>query len=137
MTIRSAVAGRNAALDAEIDRVDAGPGPGVLKVYTGAQPANGDAAESGTLLVEFTLADPAFDPSTGGVKTLAADPDIDAVAANAGTAGWMRCEDSTGANIFDGSVGATGSGADFTINTTAITAGQSVTLLAGTITYPA
>lgn len=135
MTLRVAVAGRNAGLDARYDRANAGAGPGTIKVYTGSQPATADTAESGTLLATFTLADPAFAAAASGVKDLDADPDLSTTAVATGTAGWARCEDSDGNNVFDGSVGT--SGTDFIINTTSVTSGQTVTLTVGTITAPA
>lgn len=137
MTYRVAVAGRNASLNAELDRADAGAGPGTIEVYTGAQPANADAVVTGTLLVTFTLAKPAFAPAVGGVKDLDADPDLTAAAAAAGNAGWARVKDSNGNTIFDGAVTASGGGGDFIINSTSITAGQTVNLTLGSITYPA
>jgi hypothetical protein len=135
MTIRFSVAARNAALDAALNLADAGAGPGTIKIYSGTQPANGDTAEAGTLLATFTLADPAFSAATGGVKDLDADPDLTVNAAATGTAGWARCEDSNGNNVFDGSVGTTG--ADFTISSTSLTSGSPVTLTLGAITNPA
>jgi hypothetical protein len=135
MTLRFAVASRNAGLNANLDRMDAGSGPGVIEVYSGAQPANGDAAETGTLLVTFTCADPAWSPASGGIKALDADPDLSAIAVATGTAGWARCKDSTGADVMDGSVGT--SAADFIINSTSITVGQTVNLTTGTVTDPA
>lgn len=135
MTIRTATAVANAGLDAKYDRADAGAGPAVIKVYTGAQPANADTAAAGTLLVTFTCADPAWAPAAGRVKTLDADPDLSATAVADGTAGWARMEDSAGVAIFDGSVGT--SGTDFIINVADITTGQTVTLTEGTITEPA
>lgn len=135
MTFRVAVAGRNAGLDSALDRANAGAGPGTIKIYTGAQPATADTAETGTLLVTFTLADPAFAAASAGVKDLDADPDLSAAAAATGTAGWARCEDSDGNNVFDGSVGT--SGTDFIINSTSITTGQTVNLTLGSVTDPA
>lgn len=135
MTLRVSVAARNAGLDAAFNLADAGSGPGTIKVYSGTQPATADTAETGTLLVTFTLADPAFEVAAGGVKDLDAAPDLTATAAATGTAGWARCEDSTGANVFDGSVGT--SAADFIINSTSITAAQTVNLTLGSITDPA
>lgn len=137
MTIRVAVASRNAGLDAAFDRANAGAGPGTIKIYTGAQPANADVSDlsSYTLLVTFPLADPAFAAASGGVKDLDADPDLSATAAATGTAGWARCEDSDGNNVFDGSVGT--SGTDFIINSTSITTGQTVNLTLGSVTDPA
>lgn len=135
MTFRVAVAGRNAGLDAALDRANAGSGPGTIKIYTGSQPATADTAESGTLLVTFTLADPAFSGASGGVKDLDADPDLSANAAATGTAGWARCEDSDGNNVFDGSVGT--SGTDFIITSTSIVSGQEYKLTLGSVTDPA
>jgi hypothetical protein len=135
MTIRIAVAGRNAALNAAFDRADAGPGPGTIKIYTGTQPSDPDAAETGDLLATFTLTDPAFAAASGGSKDLDADPDLTAIAGATGVAGWARCEDSTGANVFDGSVGTAGT--DYIISTTNITTGQTIALTLGTITDPA
>lgn len=135
MTIRVAVAGRNAGLNAAFDLADAGAGPGTIKIYTGAQPATADTAESGTLLVTLTLADPAFTAAATGVKDLDANPDLSAVAVAAGTAGWARVEDSDGNNVFDGSVGTAST--DFIINSTAIAVDQIVKVTLGTITDPA
>ncbi len=135
MTIRVAVAARNAGLDAIFDRANAGSGPGTIKVYSGSQVATADTAESGTLLVTFTLEDPAFSAAASGVKDLDAAPDLSAVAVATNTAGWARCEDSDGVNVFDGSVGT--SATDFIINSTSITSGQTCTLTLGAITDPA
>jgi hypothetical protein len=135
MTVRVAVAARNAGLDAAFDRANAGAAAGTIKVYTGSQVATADTAETGTLLVTFTLADPAFSAAASGVKDLDADPDLTAVAAATGTAGWARCEDSDGVNVFDGAVGTAAT--DFIINSTSITSGQTVNLTLGAITDPA
>lgn len=135
MTLRVAVAARNAGLDAIFDRANAGAGPGTIEVRSGSQPATADTAASGTLLVTFTLADPAFAAASAGVKDLDADPDLSAAAAATGTAGWARCKDSDGNTVFDGSVGT--SGTDFIINSTSITSGQTVNLTLGSITDPA
>lgn len=134
MTVRFAVASRNAGLNASLDLADAGVGPATIKVYSGAQPATADTAASGSLLVTFTCADPAWGAASAGVKTLAGTP-LSAAAAAPGTAGWARMADSNGVTIFDGSVGT--SAADFIINSTSITAGQTVNLTSGTITDPA
>lgn len=135
MTLHVSTAARDAGLNAAFDLVNAGAGAGTIKVYSGSQPADASVAASGTLLVTFTLADPAFSPASGGVKDLDADPDLSAAAAATGTAGWARCADSAGVTVFDGSVAT--SGGDFTINTTSITSGQTVTLTLGSITDPA
>lgn len=135
MTFRVAVAARNAGLDAIFDRANAGAGPGVVEYRTGSQPATADTAATGTVLVTFTLADPAFSAASAGVKDLDADPDISATAAATGTVGWARCKDSDGVTVFDGSVGT--SATDFIINSTSITSGQTVNLTLGSVTDPA
>lgn len=136
MTIRVSSAARNAALDAIVDRVDAGAAAGTIKVYTGTQPANADTALSGqTLLVTLTCADPAFASAASGSVDIDADPDLSASAVATGTAAWARVADSDGNTVFDGSVGT--SGTDFIINSTSITSGQTVTLTTGNITFPA
>lgn len=134
MTVRYSLAARNAAQNASLDLADAGSGAATIKVYSGSQPATADTTATGTLLVTLTCADPAWGASSAGVKTLAGVP-LSATAAATGTAGWARMQDSTGASVFDGSVGT--SSADFIINSTSITSGQTVNLTSGTVTDPA
>jgi hypothetical protein len=135
VTIRLSTASRNAAAKAIGDLVDAGTGAGTLKIYSGAQPATGDTAESGTLLATVLFADPGFAaPSSGTIN--ATDPAaVTGVAA--GTAGWFRVEDSAGNNVYDGSVTATGGGGDLTLATTTISIGVTVDITALSITMPA
>jgi hypothetical protein len=135
MATRVADASRNAATDAVVDRIDAGAGAGTLKIYTGAQPADADDAESGTLLVTVTLGDPAYGAAAAGTAALSGTPSGTAVAA--GTAGWFRVEDSTGANVFDGSVTATGGGGDLELDNTSIAVGQTVTVSSLPFSTPA
>lgn len=136
MATRISTAARNAAAGAIALLADAGAGAGTIKVYTGSQVATGDTAEAGTLLATFTLADPAFGSPSSGVCTLASTPRSTTGAAD-GTAGWFRVEDSTGANVFDGSVTATGGGGQLELNTTTISTGVSVSITSGSITMPA
>jgi hypothetical protein len=133
MATRISTAARNAAADGVVDLLDAGAGAGTLKIYTGSQPATGDTAESGTLLATFTLSDPAFGAASSGVATAAAIANTTGVAA--GTAGWFRAEDSTGANVLDGTVGT--SGAELNLNTTTISVGLTVSITSWTVTMPA
>lgn len=135
MALRLATAARNAAADAVVDLIDAGAGAGTVKIYTGSQPATGDTAESGTLLATIAYADPAFGSAASGTAT-ATDPA--AVNASAtGTAGWFRVEDSTGANVFDGDVTATGGGGVMTLSTTSLVSGSPVDITSFTVTMPA
>lgn len=135
MAIRLADAARDDATDAVVDLIDAGAGAGTIKVYTGSQPADADDAATGTLLVTITCADPAFGASSSGTATASAIADATPVAN--GTAGWFRVEDSNGANVFDGSVTATGGGGDMELNTTAITTSEDVSVTSFTYTTPA
>jgi hypothetical protein len=135
MATRIADAARNAAADAVVDRIDAGAGAGTLKIYTGSQPADADDAESGSLLVTITLSDPAYGAASAGAAALSGSPS--ATASGTGTAGWFRVEDSTGANVFDGSVTATGGGGDLELDNTSIASGQTVTITSLGFTVPA
>lgn len=129
--IRLSAGACNAAVDAIVDSLD-GASAGTIKVYTGTAPADPDTAATGTLLVTFTLANPAFGSAssrTASLNTVAA-----ATAVATGTAGWFRAANSAGAGQFDGTVGT--SGADLNLNTTAITSGTSVSITSGTYTQP-
>lgn len=135
MAIKLSEAARNARLNAITTLVDGGASPGYIEVRSGTRPANVNTAATGTVLATFTLADPSFGAAAAGVITLDADPDISATAAATGTASWARGYDSTGAAVFDGDVGT--SGTDFIITSVSITSGQTVTLTAGTLTEAA
>ena len=127
MTIRLNTAMRNAIADSITSLM----GYATLKVYTGTQPATGETAASGTLLVEITLQ--GFNAAASGQATLYTGSPVQGTAVASGTAGWARLTD--GSKNFDGSVGT--SATDFIINTTAITIGGTVTLTGCTINQPA
>lgn len=142
MTVRINTAARNAAADAIAALVNGGSGPGVLRVYTGTQPATPATAPSGTLLAEFTLSDPAFAAAAAGASVLDITPALTDSGITNGTAGYWRICDSTeaagtGLGVIDGSITATGGGGDLTMNTTTISTGVTVTITAGTVTMPA
>ena len=142
MTVRINTAARNASADAIAALANGGSGPGVLRVYTGSQPATPATTPSGTLLAEFTFSDPAFAAAVTGSVALDTTPALTDVGITNGTAGWFRILDSTeaagtGLGIVDGSITATGGGGDLTMNTTTISTGVNVTLTAGTVTMPA
>lgn len=132
--MRLAASSRSAACDAIVDRLDAGSGAATIEVRTGSAPSSADDAATGTLLLTFTLADPAFGAASSGVATLASVPRT-AIGAAVGTAGWARMLDSDGTKICDLSVGT--SGTDVEISSTSITVGRTVSLTALTITVPA
>ena len=142
MATRISTAARTAACDAVVDLVEGGSGAGVIRVYSGAQPAGPATTASGTLLAEFTLSDPAFGAASSGVATLDVTPALTDVGITDGDAGWFRLLDSTeaaatGLGIVDGSVTATGGGGQLELNTVAISTGVNVEITSGTVTMPA
>lgn len=133
--VRVTAAGRNAAMDAIRALIDAGSGPGKIKLYSGTQPANGDAALSGnTLLGTLTLSDPSAPAASGGVLTFSAitqDSAADATAA----ATWARFTDSADVSVLDVDAGT--SGTTLILNTASISAGGPISITSATLTFPA
>lgn len=142
MTVRISTAARNAAAGAIAALVDGGSSSGVIRVYTGSQPATPATTATGTLLLEFDLSDPAFGSPSTGTVTLDTTPAVTDQGQAAGTAGWFRLLDSTeaagtGLGVLDGGVTATGGGGDLTLSTTTVSVGLDVTLTGFTMTMPA
>lgn len=128
---------------------------GTLHIYTGSQPADADAAETGSKLVEIQVASGAFTPGTdtnglswgsGAVGVISKASEVWSGTAGAtGTAGWFRfytnAED-TGADggspftkiRFDGTVGT--SGAQLIVSSTSITDLATVTIDTAALTFP-
>jgi len=136
VVIRLPTASRNAAVSAVANLVDADVGAGTIQIRTGAQPATGNDAASGTLLATVTLADPAWSGPVAGVMTLDTTPVLSTTGVAAGTAGWFRMLDNSGDSILDGSVTGTAGGGDLELNTTTISIGLTVEITAGTLTMP-
>lgn len=129
MTIGFNTALRNTRANTIKTDIDKGGAAGTLRVYDGTRPATGGAGT--TLLAELVLSFPSAPNASGGVLTFSAiSPDASANAT--GTATWGRVVDSTGAFVKDFSVGT--SGADFNLNTVAITAGVQVSCTSAVIT---
>jgi hypothetical protein len=129
---------------------------GVLKIYSGSQPSDADAAYTGTLLLTVTVASGAF---TSGVVTnglefgtassgaIAKNSDVwSGVAAATGTAGYFRfyanATDAGGADTtpflysrIDGAIASSGS--DLNMSSTSITSGATTTIDTFQITLPA
>jgi len=132
MTIGVTNAGRSAKNDA----LAALLGNGTIKIYDGARPTSAnDAVTTQTLLVELTLASPAFGASVNGVATLSGVPIRDDVLL-AGTATWARWVNLAGSTIFDCSVTATGGGGDIELTTVVLGLGYKVELSSFTLTVP-
>lgn len=128
MTIRFDTAMRNAMVTALTGAISGY----TLSIYTGSQPATANDAATGTKLVDIMIN--GFNAPASGSATLNTSTPNTGTAVATGTAGWGRIVGSAGERI-DGTVGT--SGTDFTINSTSITNGATVTLTAMTVTQPA
>jgi hypothetical protein len=117
---------KSSRMAAVIAAIDAGAGPGTLEICT---------AGYASVLATITLADPSFTES-GGVITMAGVPRTDAAADATGTAALARIKDSNGNVVVNGLTVDLSTG-DIQLNSIAITAGQAVTITAGTITHAA
>lgn len=114
-------------------------GAGTLKIFTGSAPATTLTADSGTLLSTLTLSSTAFPASTNatsnGLATATANAiTADTSAAATGTAGYFRAKTNGGVVLVQGTCGT--SAADFIMNTTSITAGDTVACSSWLITLP-
>lgn len=140
MATRLPTASRNAAVDGVVDRLDAGSGAGTIDVRTGSQPATANDAATGTLLLTFTLNDPAFGAAgatVAGRGDLDVTPALATVGLAAGTAGWFRAKDSDGNTVLDGAVTGEGGGGELELSTTTVSVGLDVGITSGTVTQPA
>lgn len=127
MAVTYSTATKTARLQAVVNQIDAGAGPGTLEIGTTGM---------GTVLAVLTLADPSGTVS-GDVLTFDFDPDISDTSANAtGTAAAAQIKDSNGNVIISGLTVGTAT-ADIILDSVSITAGQTVTLTTGTITHAA
>lgn len=115
-----------ARMTAVRDAIDAGSGAGKLEIGTAGMAA---------VLVTFTLADPSGAVS-GDTLTLDFDPDISATASGSGTPAAARIRDSDDNDVVTGLTAGT-SGTDIVLDSASITAGQTVTITAGTLQHAA
>jgi hypothetical protein len=137
MGLRLAVPARNVSVQGVGDLFDAHATlPGKIRIYTGAQPATPATAASGTLLGEFTLADPAWGSPSNGSRLIDATPEMEATGLADGTAGWFRGLDGGDNVVCDGTVTATGGGGNLEINTVTVSTGLSLHITGGTMTQP-
>lgn len=130
MAVQLSVAVRNARLDAIETAIGT---DAVLKIRTGAQPADVATADSGTVLATLTLPTDWLAAASSGSKAKSGtwqDTSADAT----GTAAHFRiyASDGTTAHL-QGSVTATGGGGDLTLDNTSIASGQSVTITSFTL----
>ena len=131
MTLQISVAVRNAMLDTIESTIGTSA---VLKIRSGAQPANCAAADSGDVLATLTLPSDWMAAANAGAKALSGtwqDTSADAT----GTAAHFRVYASDGTTChMQGSITATGGGGDMTIDNTSVAAGQSITISSFTLT---
>lgn len=122
---------RDAEANATSDLLDGGK----MKIYSGTPPANASTALSGnTLLATLTLNATFSGASSSGTITanaITSDSSADAT----GTATFARLTKSDDTVLMQGTVGT--SGTDFTINTTSVVAGATVSCSSLTYTRPA
>jgi hypothetical protein len=131
MAFQLSVAVRNARLDAIETAIGVSA---VLKIRTGAAPANCAAADAGTVLATLALPADWMAGASGGTKALAGTWQ-DASADAAGTAAHFRLYASDGTTCHaQGTVTATGGGGDMTVDNTNFAAGQSFSVSSFTVT---
>ena len=118
---------RNVACNAVVDQCEAGAAPGKLKVRAG-----------GTLLITFTLEDPAFEDAgisgagiarafgQDGTNPVSAGNPLIALATAAGVADNYQVTDSNDVLYWSGTVTATGGGGDLELNNINLALGQEV-----------
>lgn len=123
MAVTYTTAVKSARMTAVLNAIDAGSGPGYIEIGTTGM---------GSVLASITLTDPCGSVSNG-VLTFTM-PHSDTSADASGTAAVARIRDSNATDIVTGLTVST-TGADINLDSVNITAGQTVTLTAGSITH--
>lgn len=131
MAVQLSVSVRNARLDAIESTIGT---DAVLKIRTGAAPADVATADSGTVLASLTLPSDWLAAASSGSKAKSGtwqDTSADAT----GTAAHFRiyASDGTTAHL-QGTVTVTGGGGDLTLDNVSIASGQSVTISSFSLT---
>lgn len=131
MAIQFSTTVRNARLDAIETAIGVSA---VLKIRTGAAPANVGTADSGTVLATLNLPSDWMAAASGGTKALSGTWQ-DLLADAGGTAAHFRiyASDGTTAHV-QGTVTITGGGGDLTLDNTNIAINQQVTITGFTLT---
>jgi hypothetical protein len=131
VALQESVSVRNARLDSIESTIGVSA---ILKIRTGAPPANCAAADSGTVLATLNLPADWMAAAAAGAKAKSGTWQ-DASADNAGTAGHWRLYASDGVTChLQGTVTATGGGGDMTVDNTVFAAAQNFTVTSFTIT---
>lgn len=129
MAVQLSTTVRNARLDAIETAVGASA---IMRIRTGAVPANCGTADSGTVLATLNLPSDWLAAASGGSKAISGTWQ-DASADATGTAAYFRIYDSGGSTChIQGTVGTSAS--DLIVDSTSFTAGQQFTVTAFTLT---
>lgn len=130
MAIQLSATVRNALLDAVESTIGASA---ILKIKTGAPPADCAAEDSGTVLATLELPADWLNDAVAGSKTLKGTWQ-DASADNDGEAGHFRLYASDGTTChLQGTVTATGGGGDMTLVNVNIASGQTINITTFTL----
>lgn len=131
MALQYSVAVRNAKLDAVESTIGTSA---VLKIRSGAAPANVATADSGTVLATLTLPSDWMAAASSGTKAKSGTWE-DTSADASGTAAHFRIYASDGTTAhMQGTVTATGGGGDLTVDSTSFTSGQAFSVSGFTLT---
>ena len=131
MTVQFSESLRNGRLDFIETHVGASA---VLKIRTGAQPANVATADSGTVLATLALPADWMAAASGGTKAKSGTWEDTSADATGTAAHWrLYASDGTTAHA-QGTVTATGGGGDLTVDSTSFTATQAFTITGWTFT---
>ncbi len=126
---QSSIAACNAGLDARNALFNGGS----VEIRSGAA-ADIDSAPTGTVLVTFTLPNPAFGAATNRIATMNAVSAVTASVANAGGTVHYIARDSGSAVVGNGTAGT--SGTDMILNTLTWGIGDDVSITAWTTAQP-
>lgn len=130
MAIQLSTSVRNARLDS----IESTTGTAaLLRIMTGAMPADCATATSGTTLITITLPSDWMSAASAGAKAKLGS--WSGTAGATGTAGYFRIFDSAGTVChLQGTVTITGGGGDLTLDNTSIANAQTVTIATFTLT---
>lgn len=131
MALQYSVELRNAKLDAVETVGGASP---ILRIRTGAPPANCAAADSGTVLATLTLPSDWMAAASSGSKSKSGTWE-DSSADGTGTAGHFRLYKADGTTcVMQGTVTASGGGGDMSVDNTSFASGQAFSVTSFTLT---
>jgi len=131
MTVQLSVAVRNAMLDAIETAIGTSA---IMKIRTGAQPADCATADAGTVLATLNLPSDWLAAASAGAKAKSGTWE-DTSADSTGTAAHFRVYASDGTTChLQGSVTATGGGGDLTLQNVSIASSQAITITSFSLT---